>query len=135
MKVPRNYHDYETATVRFTYDVSGLLEVEVTVDSTGQKAALVITKLAGEMRDPEIRAALKAMEGLKVPPREDAEDLYLRARIKAAYATVRPDLRQWVQGLLAQLDAGLKAQDKAALTELRAALRKALDAVEAGHVT
>ena len=60
MRVPRNMAALEQITVRFTYDVSGLLEVDVTVQSTGRKANLVITELAGAMSEGDIKAALKA---------------------------------------------------------------------------
>jgi hypothetical protein len=59
--VPRNLTTHESAVVRFTYDVSGQLEVDVTVQSTRHKANLVITKLAGELSEGDIKAALKKM--------------------------------------------------------------------------
>lgn len=133
--VPRNVKAYEGVTVRFTYDVSGLLEVDVTVDSTGKTASLVIDKLAGEMSKADIAAALKKMAGMKTHPRDEAENIYLRSRIEAAYAMAHGEARHWVAGLLVQFDTAVEAQDKAALAALRPGLHKALDAFEADHVT
>ena len=135
VKVPRNTKAHESATVRFTYDVSGLLEVEVTVVSTGLKANLVVTQLAGEMSEADIKAALKKMVALKVHPREDAANIHLRTRLEAAYAMSRADARDWVTHLLVQFDTALDAQDKAALATLRAELHQTLDDFEAQYVT
>ncbi len=135
VKVPRNKLAHESATVRFTYDVSGLLEVDVTVLSTGLKANLVVTQLAGEMSEADITAALKKMVALKVHPREDAANIHMRTRLEAAYAMSRADARDWVTHLLVQFDTALDAQDKAALATLRTELHKALDEFEAQYVT
>ena len=135
VKVPRNMEHHESAIVRFTYDVSGLLEVDVTVQSTGKKASLVISKLAGEMSEADITAALKKMAALKQHPRDDAANIHLRTRIEAAYGMARAEARDWVANLLVQLDAAIDAQDPHALTALRRDLHKALDEFEAHYVT
>lgn len=132
--VPRNRERHETATVRFTYDVSGLLEVEVTVDSTGKKANLVITRLAAEMSEAEIAASLKKLAALKVHPRKDAQNLHLRTRPEAAFALARGEARQWVTSLIVAFDAALEEQDLTRIEKLRAELHDALDRFETDHV-
>lgn len=132
--VPVNRTEHEQVRVRFTYDVSGLLEVEVTVVSTGQKAQLVVTKLAGEMSQSDIAGALGKMARLKIHPRDDARNIHLRARIEACYAMARDDGRDWVQSLLLQLETAIERQDTQALTALRDDLHQALDRFEADYV-
>lgn len=132
--VPRNLAEHESIMVRFTYDVSGLLEVEVKVMSTGHQARLVVTELAGEMSAAEISEAVAKMARLKVHPRDEAANIHLRARIEATYANARGPARDWVTGLLLQLDTAIEAQDKQALASLRDRLHADLDAYEADHV-
>lgn len=135
VKVPRNLTAHEFALVRFTYDVSGLLEVDVTVQSTGKKASVVISKLAGEMSEADIAAALKKMAVLKQHPRDDAANIHLRTRIEAAYGMARAEARDWVADLLVQLDAAVEVQDPHALADLRRDLHQALDEFEGHYVT
>lgn len=132
--VPKNTKENERVTVRFTYDVSGLLEVEVTAQSTGRKAKLVITALAGEMSDAEVAAAVRKLAGLKLHPRSEAENLHLSSRLEAAYARARADARHWVTGLIVRFDTALESQDKASIAALRAELHEVLDRFEADHV-
>jgi molecular chaperone HscC len=135
VRVPRNIEGREAVQVRFTYDVSGLLEVDVTVESTGRKANLVITKLAGELSDADIKSALKKLSTLKVHPRDGAENLHLRARLDAAYAMGRGEARENILNMISSLDQAIEAQDLAALATLRKSLHGILDIMEGQHVT
>ncbi|NTT86106.1 Hsp70 family protein [Tabrizicola fusiformis] len=132
--VPVNRKEHEQVKVRFTYDVSGLLEVEVTVLSTGHKVQLVISQLAGSMSPEAIAEALTKMSKIKTHPRDDARNIHLRVRIEACYAMARGDARDWVLHLMLQLDDAIERQDTPALTELRAELHHALDRFEADYV-
>lgn len=120
--------------MRFTYDVSGLLEVEAISQSTGRKEALVISQLAGALSPEEVAEAQARMALVKVPPREEAANILLNRRIEALYAQARGAERDWLSGLLLQMDAAMGAQDKQALAALRSRLHAALDDYEAGHV-
>ncbi len=133
--VPRNMREHETVVVRFTYDVSGLLEVDITVLSTGRKASMVVTKLAGEMSEGEVQAALRKLSRLKSHPRDEAANIHLRTRLEAAYAQSRAEARAWVADLLVQFDAAVDGQDRAAIEAMRTDLHKALDDFEARDVT
>jgi molecular chaperone HscC len=62
----------ESCDVRFTYDVSGLLEVDVR-NSLNQSAHLVIEGNPGVLTEAEIAARLAALAGLKIHPRERSE--------------------------------------------------------------
>lgn len=135
VKVPRNKMAHESATVRFTHLVSGLLKVEVSAVSTGLKSNLVVTQLAGEMAEVDMKATLKKMVALKVRPREDAANIHLRTRLAAAYAMSRADARDQATHLLVQFDTALDAQDKAALAALPTELHKTLDEFAAQYVT
>lgn len=75
----------ENAEVRFTYDVSGLLEVEARVKSTGVTSRLVIEGNPGVLSQTEIDARLAALQQLKVHPRDQAENQAVLARAQRLY--------------------------------------------------
>jgi molecular chaperone HscC len=56
--------------MRLTYDINGILEVEVTVPVTGEKHRLLIEKTPGAMTREEIDRSLKAIAHLKIHPRD-----------------------------------------------------------------
>ncbi len=86
--VPKGPAGKESIQVRFSYDVNGLLEVEVTVDSTGQKYSKLIENRPGHLNDKEKAASLKRLDGLKVLPRDREEVRALTARAERLYSSL-----------------------------------------------
>ena len=134
VKVPRNQKQHEEISVRFTYDVSGLLDVDVTVLSTGKTSNLLITKLAGEISKRDIQATLKRLQTFKVHPRDEAANIHLRARIEQCYAMARFGEREEIQQMLLVFEAAIERQEPAEIEKLRDELTQALDRFEAGYV-
>jgi molecular chaperone HscC len=60
--------------IRFSYDISGLLEVEAAVPSTGKRHSAVITKHTGGLTEADIRASLDRLGAVKFFPRDDVEN-------------------------------------------------------------
>jgi molecular chaperone HscC len=94
--------------VRFTYDPSGLLEVESLVVSTGARRTLVIEGNPGVLSSAEIAARLSTLEQLKVHPRDQAEFQALLARGKRLYeehlGAVRAEIGRAVTGFAGALE-------------------------------
>jgi molecular chaperone HscC len=115
---------------RFTYDINGLLEVDVEVAGTGERRALTIVG-DGEAPDPvtleQRRAALAA---LKVHPREDATNAALLARAARCYEEQLGTRREQVGRWILVFEQALERQDPREITRLREELQQALDALE-----
>jgi len=77
VQVPPKPAGEETIEVRFTYDVSGLLAVDVKVLSTGREYAEVIENMAQAMSEDDKASRLSAMEALKVNPRDAEQNMAL----------------------------------------------------------
>lgn len=63
--------------VRFTYDINGILEVEVKVSATGEIKRLVIVNKELGMEQSQIDEKLREFERLKVNPEENEENRYI----------------------------------------------------------
>jgi molecular chaperone HscC len=135
LKVPRNMKEREQVAVRFTYDVSGLLEIEARSVSSGRAERLVIRNLAGEMTEGEIKARLRKLEALKIHPRDQAENRALQARLEQCYAMALGAEREHLQALLAEFEALINRQDPALLSAFRAEAGAQLDLFEDGYVS
>ena len=64
----------KSVDVRYTYDTSGILEVEATVLATKKLHRLVIEGNPGAMAQDEIEKRLKALSALKIHPRDEQEN-------------------------------------------------------------
>jgi molecular chaperone HscC len=116
--------------VRFTYDVDGLLQVEITDTSDGRRHDLVLQRNEGALDAAQIQVRLAALQALKVHPREHLPNVALMARAERVYAEYI-DERDQVQAWLAQFRSTLEDQDIGRISEQREAFSAALDALEA----
>jgi molecular chaperone HscC len=116
-------------TVRFTYDINGALQVEVTHDATGKRHELVLEQNPGLLSPEEIRARFDALAAIKIHPRDKQENLALLARAERLYEehlAARETLVEWI----AHFRAVLESQDERAIGEHRRKLDEALDSLD-----
>ncbi len=108
--IPYNKKEHEEFDIRFTYDVSGILEVLVTVLSTNETRKLIIEGNPGSLSADEIEKRFKSLEKLKVHPRDKAENTALIARLERAYANQLGDIRTAIGHRLTEFQAVLGRQ-------------------------
>jgi molecular chaperone HscC len=117
-------------SVRFTYDVNGLLEAEMTVEATGEKHRLIIEDNPGVLTPEQVEERLHALSKLKIHPRELLPNATLLARADRMYQQLLGDERQWVAQAAAQFQAILEQQDEAVIVKAREELKRVLDELE-----
>jgi len=110
LDVPRGRKGEESIDVRFTYDVSGLLEVEAKVVSTGVGKNVVIEGNPGVLSDKEIAERLQTLSQLKIHPRENIENALIIARGERLYEVSIGDMREYIGGLLHRFEEILNRQ-------------------------
>jgi molecular chaperone HscC len=98
--------------VRFTYDMNGLLEVEVTVLHSGKKLTEVFQQRPGTLTQEQIDEAIRALRRLKVHPRESPPNRARLERANRLYADLVGDLRDRLTGLTDRFESALAAQDE-----------------------
>lgn len=117
--------------VRFTYDTSGMLEVDVEVPATGLTRNLVIVDEEDRRAAGDIDARRKALEKLKVHPREEAENVALLARAERAYEGFTGHVRDIIGQGLTEFQGALDKQDPRLIADAREGLGQLLDHIEA----
>ena len=120
----------QTVDVRFTYDINGLLEVEVESTSSGNRRRLVIEGEEGTMGPEEIERRLAALAHLKVHPREQMENRAVLARGERLYSERLGDAREYVQRALSDFEGVLESQDERRIARAREELLAILDELE-----
>lgn len=117
--------------VRFTYDTSGMLEVDVEVPATGMKRNLVIVDEEDRRSQKDIEGRRKALEKLKVHPRDEAENVAMLARAERAYEGFTGQIREIIGQGLTEFQGALDKQDPRIIADARVGLGKLLDHIEA----
>jgi molecular chaperone HscC len=116
--------------VRFTYDVNGLLEVEVSVVGTGEMKRLVIESGQAHMSPEEMTQRLEALSALKIHPRDTLENRTLMARAERLYEQLLGAARDHVGQMILHFEQVLATQDARLITRDAAQFREALKAIE-----
>ncbi|KNY29183.1 molecular chaperone HscC [Pseudobacteroides cellulosolvens] len=128
--VPPKTAGEEAIDVRFTYDINGILEVEVTVVSTGLKKNMIIEKEPGHMTSEEIVESIKSISHLKIHPRENHENKLVVARGERLYEEKIGRERQEIAQLLMEFEEILDKQDLKKVEECRKKLTDIFDSID-----
>lgn len=119
----------ECLDIQFTYDLNGVLEVEVEVISTGLKERKVFRNNSG-LSDQEIDERFRKLAAIKLQPREQAENKALLARAERLYAEQMQGNRELIRGWINQFEAAISDQHLRDVASVRKAFAQHLDGME-----
>ena len=120
----------QCADIRFTYDVNGLLEVEVIVPSSGMIKKLVIEQSPGSMTPEEIERRFSELAEIKIHPRDKTENRLLLARGERLYEASIKERRMAIEEALARLVAVFDCQDENIIKKTVAEIKAFFDQLE-----
>ncbi|MFD1216164.1 MULTISPECIES: molecular chaperone HscC [Microbulbifer] len=125
--VPKGPRGKETVDIRYSYDMNGLLEVDVTVVSTGKTYNKLIEFTPGALNASEKAKALEKLAALKFHPRDDEANRALIARGERLYEASLGDQREFIARALGEFDKVLDGQNPAEIVKARTRLGELLD--------
>ena len=121
-----------SADVRFTYDISGVLEAEITVLQTQEKHKLVITENAGVMTPEQVQQRLGELAELKIHPRDQIENRTVIAEADRLYQELLGGAREYLAHHIAAFQSVLEQQDHQAARRARETLQQVMRELEGG---
>lgn len=129
--VPPRPENEVSIEVRFSYDSSGLLEVDVEVPLTGARHNLMIIDEEDRKAASDLEARRKALAALKHHPREEAAHQALLARAERCFEEFLGDARAIIGDRTLAFTAALDSQDPRRIADATANLAELLDMLEA----
>jgi len=130
--VPRAPAGKEAADIRFTYDINGILECEVTIVSTQLKRSIIIEKNPGVFTKEEIEEKMQNLAAYKLHPREKDEYKLLLSRGERLYQENLGDTRRYIGTQLMHFDKVLNTQDEKKIREYLPEFIEFLESMENG---
>jgi molecular chaperone HscC len=115
---------------RFSYDVSGLLEVDVAVPETGVREQLVIVDEDCGASTDSVELRRKVLAAMKIHPRDQAANAAAMARAERCYEALLGERRQYVGRLISSFQSVLDRQEARAIAQARKELEDALNQFE-----
>jgi molecular chaperone HscC len=105
--------------VRFSYDINGMLEVDVTLVGTGEQFQKVIDRSPAGVTEEGKRESRERLARLKHHPRDALPNLTLSERLAQLYEESLGDERQQVEQWLLQFERVLASQDPQLIRSFR----------------
>ena len=130
LAVPPRPRGAVTIDVRFTYDINGLLEVDVKSPETGETRQLVVVDAEIDMASEEMKRRHDELAALKIPPRDTALNRAALARAARCYEQFVGDKRAQIGRLTGHFEAVLDRQDPREIEIAREEFMKALDEID-----
>ena len=127
VRVPRKRKGEESVDIRFTYDINGILIVDITIVSSGQK----ITKVISETMDEEdMRQKIEELAKLKIHPKDISENKYVLEKLQALYEEAPLSIREQIQNFIRYFDYLLAQQNMRQIRKYRQYLEHVIDQLE-----
>ena len=126
-RIPSGAAGTQAVEVRFSYDLNGLLEVEMTIVSTQRKETLVVEETPGRLTATQIATARRELERLKFHPREALPNTTALARADALYVELTGAARTGLGEAIALFRGALDEQEPRAIDAARSQLLELVD--------
>ncbi|MDR1136039.1 MAG: molecular chaperone HscC [Clostridiales Family XIII bacterium] len=128
--VPAGPAGQETVDVRYTYDVNGILEVNVKVTSSGESKRMIIEKNPGAVTPEQIEQRIEELASLKLHPRDKDKNRYLLEKGERYYQTTTGFIRMRIAEELNNFEAALDGQHSKEIEEAAERLRSLFEDAE-----
>ncbi|MCG8709594.1 molecular chaperone HscC [Brenneria sp. 4F2] len=125
---PQDYQ--QSIDVRFSYDINGLLEVDVSLPDSGDAFSKVIDRSPNGLSQQQRETSRQRLRALKIHPRDNLVNRNLLARLEKAWAQSRSDERALIGDWLREFEQTLAAQNTPAIEETRRRIEQRLDEVQ-----
>lgn len=119
--------EIQSLDVRFSYDINGLLEVDVTFIESGQKHSHSIDRSPTGLDADARQASEQRLAKLKIHPRDTLPNRTLLARLERAWMQSLGDERELISSWLDAFNQVLAGQQATDINRERQALSRALD--------
>lgn len=105
--------------VRFSYDINGLLEVDVIFPDSGQRISKVINRSPLQLSQSQIEASRTRLEALKICPRDMLINRTFKAQLEEKWSRALSDERQWIGRIIIEFENALRENDAQAADKIR----------------
>lgn len=127
IEIPKGPKGQEAVDVTYTYDINSLLEVEVTVVSTGEQQKLIIKGQDNQMTEEEVKKRMEELAYLKIQPRDYEENRLVLTRAERMYEEALGDRRKKLDHYITAFEAALRGGDHDEIMDAREALNRVLE--------
>lgn len=130
VKLPLSPKGEQGVDVRFTYDINGILEVETTVVSTGEKSRMIIEENPGQFSKEQLEQRFRELSDIKIHPRDRMENRLLLARGERLYEESLGSSREQIAYVIRRFEDVLRRQNDREISKAAIEYKAWLEEIE-----
>lgn len=130
VKVPAAPKGKEFVKVSFSYDINGLLVIDIDVPSTGEKKQMVFLNGISVEADEETKKQMKELEKLTIAPKDEETNKLLLARAESLYAQLNGEAKKTLELMTKQFVGILQKGSKTKAIKAAKGLMRYMDMLE-----
>lgn len=115
LKIPPKKAGEVSIDVRFSYDINGLLEVDLNNKHLNIQVNQVFQQNSQTLSPEEVAASRAKLAALKIHPREQQQNVYLLEKAKRLYEEFLGEERSHISHAVARFESALNSQDDATI--------------------
>lgn len=112
VKIPQKKAGEVSLTVRFSYDINGLLEVDISNDDLNIQHNQIFQQSSQTLTEEEIALSRQKLAMLKIHPRAQQQNVYLLEKAKRLYEEFLGEDRHLISHAMAHFESVLETQDE-----------------------
>ncbi|MCF2859160.1 molecular chaperone HscC [Pseudoalteromonas sp. SMS1] len=128
--VPKAKAGEHPITVRYSYDMSGLLVVDITIEATGAKFNKIIENAPGALSEKEKQKVLSKLDKIKFHPRDNQKNKQLIAKADRLYESYLGEARELIAISVTNFERVLEEQNEIAIKKAQVKFSNFLEALE-----
>ncbi|MEI4330309.1 Hsp70 family protein [Streptococcus suis] len=128
--IPVNHEEHEAIDCRFSYDINGILDVDITVLSTGKVYNKTILRDRQQLSAEEILEKRAKLASLKIHPRDSEHYQLLRARAERLFRTLLAEQRYYLMNCIQRYEKVIETQDAKRIAKANKIFENQLDGLE-----
>jgi len=128
--IPSDKAGKEAVDVTYTYDINSILEVEVTVVSTGKKHRKIFNSRNLDMTESEIADRIQELSYLKIRPRDQEQNKMCLLKAERLYEESTGAERMQIETALRKFETCMNTQDPLTISNGRKEIMEFLDEIE-----
>ena len=109
----------EAFSFRFTYDVSGLLEVEVKSLATNKVYSSIFNQNELKLTKEEMEKRFKKLANIKIHPREKEENTHIIKKLERIFEEVILEQKNYISEVISDFERALESQDNELIDKYR----------------
>ena len=123
---PKTKKDDVICSVRLTYDINGILVVDVITNDNKNYTKTILSK-SNQFTEEQLNECIERLNALKISPLEEEENKLLISRAEALYEEALPDEREIIKEYLLRFKKSLQTNNNHEIRNAYSTLEKMID--------